>query len=230
MKKLILIISVILATPALVFAHQLRIVKEEITKVQNPEISQAFYGKLAGHPQYFEINSDKKFSLYVGILVPDIKGIKTNISAEVIQVKEEGREVIDVLDGTTFLWSRFYEPFAGDNYFKGPEFSTEAQPGKYLIHIFSFCHPEPPVGGEGSQCQSYQGKYALVIGQQESFSLGETWRTLQLLPALKKDFFGKSPLTMFFNYIGLGLVAVLLILAVIIFLLAKVVKKIIIHN
>ena len=213
MKRNIFSVFIVLAVlflPFFVSAHQPRIVENELVKVQNPEVSQAFYGELKNHPQYFEIDSDKKFNLYVGVLMPDVSGIKTDISAEVIKVGENNREVIGVLDGVKFSWKRFYEPFAGDHYFQGPEFFTPAEPGKYLVMVSS---------------PDFLGKYTLVIGQQESFSFGETWRTLQILPGLKKDFFGRSPLTMFFNYIGLGILVILIIIAAAIFLTIKIIKN-----
>jgi hypothetical protein len=42
--------------------------------VDNPEISQAFYGQLKGEPVYYQINSDTSFQLYVNLLVPTSQG------------------------------------------------------------------------------------------------------------------------------------------------------------
>jgi hypothetical protein len=52
------------------------------------------------------------------------------------------------------------------------------------------------------------GKYALAVGKKESFPIGEIIRTIGVLPRLKKEFFGKSPLTAFFNLSGAFLVLV----------------------
>ena len=199
MRKIILavFISAIFIIPFFASAHQPRIVQGETTEIKDPEISQAFYGELTGHPHYFEINSNKEFNLYAEILVPDIKGAETDISAEVIKVDGQKREVIGVLDGKSFAWKPFFEPFAGDSYFKGPDFSARVGAGQYLILVSS---------------PSFWGKYSLVVGQKESFSPVRIFKTLTTLPILKMGFFGKSFFSIFFNYIGLGLLIILGIL------------------
>lgn len=72
---ILLLVSIIL-----VFAHQPRLAyNENLTidnakRIENPEISQAFYGELKGQPDYYKIDSDKDFNLYVNLVVPDIQG------------------------------------------------------------------------------------------------------------------------------------------------------------
>lgn len=212
MKKKILSIAVIsiFLFPLVALAHQPRLVLGDTTQVKNPEISQAFYGQLKNHGQYFEINSDKFFNLYIGLLIPSISGAKITVSAEVIRVNGAKREIIGVLDGPNFAWTPFYEPFGGDHYLKGPEFKIEAEPGQYLIHVFS---------------RDYNEKYSLAIGEQESFSLEEIIKTLILLPQLKSGFFNKLPLTAYLNYTGLFLLGFLIIIAAIVFVVVKIVKK-----
>jgi hypothetical protein len=185
-----------------VLAHNPRIVEPGgIVLVQNPEISQAFYGELKGFYQDFKINSDKPFNLYVNILAPDLPMVKTNMSIEVFRL-EPSTTSLAVLDGANFQWEQFYEPFGGDNYFKGPEFNQSVPAGKYLIRVFN---------------SNYQGKYSLAIGENESFTPKEIFKTIILLPQLKKDFFDKSPWTAYFNYTGIFLLAFLLILFLAVF-------------
>lgn len=197
MKKIILAVSIIFIVPLFVSAHSPTIVREETIQIKNPEISQAFYGEMAGHPHYFNIDSDKEFDLYVGLLVPDIEGAETDISAEVIKIDGEKREVIGVLNGKSFTWEPFFEPFAGDDYFKGPDFSLRALAGQYQILVYN---------------QNFRGKYALAVGQKESFSPINLGKTLIVLPSLKMGFFGKPFISVFLNYIGLFFLVVLAIL------------------
>jgi len=65
------------------FAHQPRIVSEEMTQIENPEVSQAFYTELKGEPDYYQIESEEPFKLYVEILVPDLEGIDKDVSVEI---------------------------------------------------------------------------------------------------------------------------------------------------
>ena len=209
MKKLILVISFFffLILPKQAWAHQPRIVSQEKLQVENPEVSQAFYGELKGKPVSFEINSTKPFILYLNLLVPDLPGIEKDVSARVYS----GEEEIFFLDGTNFNWVSFFEEFAGDNYFKGPEIEEEVEQGKYLVEVFS---------------SDNQGKYVLAIGKKEEFPPGETVETIFLLPQLKKNFFNKSPFTAFFNLIGLFLLIPLLILFAIVLIAFFLIRKI----
>lgn len=204
MKKLILIIFFFsfLILPQQAWAHQPRIVSQETVQVENPEVSQAFYGELKGKSVNFEINSDTPFILYLNLLVPDLPGIDKDVSARVYFNEEE----IFFLDGTNFDWTSFFEEFAGDDYFKGPEVEKEVKQGKYLVEVFS---------------PDNQGKYVLAIGKKEEFPPGETVKTIFLLPQLKRDFFNKSPFTAFFNLIGLFLLIPIIILLVLSLLILK---------
>ncbi len=212
LKTSLLFSAIFLLLPLIVSAHNLRLVKDgEPVLVQNPETSQTFYGELKGEAQIFEIDSDKDFNLYVGVLVPKLPEANKGILAEIYRSLESGLELITALDGTRYNWTEFYEPFGGDDYWQGPEMRQNVPAGKYIIRVFS----DP----------GNQGKYSLAIGEIESFPPKEIWNTLITLPVLKKDFFNKNPLTMFWNYIGLGLLIILIFLIVIVYLFKKIIKK-----
>jgi hypothetical protein len=199
------------ALPAL--AHQPRFVREATSiEVVNPEISQAFYGELAGGPAFYEVRADKSFNLYLGLLVPDIIGIKKDLSATMIRRTETGEEEVLNLDGQNYKWARFFEEFAGDHYWQGPEGrDEEAEPGTYIIKVSR---------------PGNLGKYVLAIGETESFPPGEMVKIFWTLPALKKDFFNKSPWSAFNNKIGEYLGGFILVLAVLVVVLVIIIKKI----
>jgi len=217
----IVLVGLGLAGPAL--AHNPRIVSgTETVIVQNPEISQAFYGELQGGPQWFEINSDKNFVLYVNILVPKLPGISTGIAAEIYRSEDGGQQLITSIDGENFGWSEFFEPFGGDTYLKGPEFKADVQAGKYLIKV-THCHADEPGAENEAECSFL--RYSLAIGEQEKFTPKEIINAIYLLPVLKKDFFNESPFTAYFNYSGLFMLGTLIILFVVIYLAIRLVKK-----
>jgi hypothetical protein len=191
--------------PAL--AHQPRIVSEEETLIQNPEISQAFYGVLEGEEHHYEIDAEEPFTLFVSILVPDVPGIEKDVSVE---VEFEGQQLF-ALDAGSQEWPRYFEEFAGDHYFQGPEKEVQAEAGSYDIHVFS---------------PDNEGKYVLVVGKREEFPLGEMLSTVLTLPALKQDFFEKPAFTAYFNLIGLFVLLPALIIALVLaFLAFKLYKK-----
>jgi len=205
MKKIIFILAFLLFTQV-TLAHQPRIVDKEITIVENPEISQAFYGELNGGPEYYEITSAKEFELYLGVLVPDIEGIDKDISFTVY--KDD--EVLWDFDGLAHEWTYFWEEFGGDGYYDGPELRSNAKgeypkgvmadSGTYQVKVFS---------------PDNEGKYVLAVGTIESFPPNEILNTIKTLPTLKSDFFGKSAFSAFNNKIGMfifGPVILLIIL------------------
>jgi len=215
MKKTLLVFAVVFLflTAWSAQAHQPRLVAggAPTINVENPEISQAFYSELKGQIQIYEINSDKDFLLYVNLLVPKTPQAKTDFWAVILKDEPGQAQWLGELDGTKFKWQEFYEKFAGDNYLKGPEFEKQVPAGKYFVRVLSF--------------NSNQGKYVLAIGKEEKFPLKEILNTIKLLPALKKDFFGKSPLTAYFNLTGLFLLGCLVVLTGIIFGLWLILRK-----
>lgn len=184
--------SLLLFVPT-VSAHQPRIVNQVYAtetvpiSVSEPTISKAYYGDLKGEPEYYRIYSQEPFTLYVGILVPEIEGVDTDVSAEVLSGGTYG-DVLYELKAENAQWEQYYEEHGGDTYFVGPELKEEGgdtvhpkgvsvEPGTYVVKVFS---------------QDNSGKYVLVIGDTESFPPGEMLRTLLTLPKLKV-YFEKSP-------------------------------------
>ncbi len=177
--------SLVAAGPA--FAHQPRLVGDRpLIEVRDPEISQAFYARLNGNPQTYDIRSDVPLRLYVNLLVPDIPGIETDYEAVISRETEGGGEVLARLDGKDYAWRPFFEPFGGDRYLLGPEFDEPVPAGAYTVVVSS---------------PDNAGKYVLAVGKIEKFPPKEMARTIVALPKLKK-FFGKSPWTAYFNLSG----------------------------
>lgn len=202
MKKLILILSVFMML-GLVMAHQPRVgfdagTLENPIEVEKPEISKAYYKELVGNPEYYEINSNQDFLLYINILSPDIESARIDFIVEVFQ----DDKVRFTLEDNN--WGEFYEPFGGDNYLQGPELEEQVSSGDYIIKVSN---------------TDNLGKYSLAVGNIESFPPIEIIKTIFTLPKIKKDFFNKSPLTAYFNLSGLFLLILLLILLGLIFLI-----------
>ena len=72
-------------------AHQPRIVSDSwLTLIENPEVSQAFYGELKGHEAYYLIDLKQAGDLYLQLLVPDLPGVAKDKSAAVEYSPELG--------------------------------------------------------------------------------------------------------------------------------------------
>ncbi len=175
MKQITLLFLLLLVSTA--FAHQPRIA-DEGTLIENPEVSQAFYAELDREPEYYTINSETDFNLYVGLLVPALEDIDKDVSAEI----SKDSQVLYTLDGLTANWTYYYEEYAGDEYYAGPELGENfhngipVKAGEYTIKVYS---------------PDNQGKYVLVVGEKEEFPLNEQVNVIKTIPKLKTDFFEK---------------------------------------
>jgi hypothetical protein len=130
----LLVISGLLLFWSSAEAHQPNFInKEKLIEISNPEISQAFYGFLDKEPAIYSINSDSPFQLYVGLLTPDLPDQQNNLSADI--KSSEGIELADLGRLNDLTWQRWYEEFAGDWYWKGPEFKKEVLAGTYTITV-----------------------------------------------------------------------------------------------
>jgi hypothetical protein len=187
-------VTVFFLVPVFASAHQPRLTESRLTSVPDPEISKAYYGKLTGAPDVYTISSAVPFDLYVGLLVPDIEGQKTDVSAVVFFNGEQ----IAVLDATGLTWEKMFEKFGHDNYLKGPEYKVSAGPGEYQIGVFSTTN---------------DSKYSLAIGEVEAFDMKEGINAVKLIPQLKKNFFNKSPIDFILSPFGWGSIVAMYLLA-----------------
>ena len=144
--RLLLIIFFLFSTS--IFAHQPKLITNSPSfdtprEVIFPEISKAYYGQLTGEPHYFIINSAKDFLFYTSILSPKTSDTYKWLSLE---VQDGNGDILYRADGSKFDWTPWYEPYARDWYWKGPEigintgkeFQTSFQisAGTYYIKVF----------------------------------------------------------------------------------------------
>ena len=143
-----IIIFLLVFYPLTIFAHQPKLINyspsfDNPHEVVYPEISKAYYSKLEGEPHYYKINSDSDLSL---------------------EVLDENKKVIYKAEGKDFEWNAWYEPYARDWYWKGPEIGTERNEefktsftidaGTYYIKVFN---------------DDNTGHYSLAVGEAEFF-------------------------------------------------------------
>ena len=182
----IIFIFILLLTTNL-FAHQPKLINyspsvDNPHEVIFPEISKAYYGKLSGEPHYYIINSEKEFLFYTGILSPKIDDEYKWLSIAVYAINEKNNKIlIFFADGQDFKWEAWYEPYARDWYWKGPEIGAEVNEdtgfkrsfnlskGTYLIQIFN---------------KDNVGHYSLAVGEAEFFGSNLWEQTLTWTPIL----------------------------------------------
>ena len=165
--------------------------------VTEPEISKAYYDELTGQPRVYHIVSNTSFVLFVQITVPKSSNPEGRYEADIYRLAGNSRTEEAKLLPNYYLWSEMYEPFGGDVYYEGPIFKQRVEAGTYDVEI----------SGNGNK-----GKYALAIGDTESFTLGEALSAAMLIPTLKSDFFNESPFTFVASIFGSIYLALFLLL------------------
>ena len=164
-----------------VFAHQPKLVnyspsKDNPYEVINPEISKAYYSELTGDPHYYRINNDKEFLFYTSILSPKKSDTHIEFSLDVL---DENNKLIYQADGSDFNWTAWYEPYARDWYWKGPEIGTDI--GKEFKKSFS-------IDGGTYTIKVYNndntGHYSLAVGEAEFFGANIWEQILTWTPIL----------------------------------------------
>lgn len=213
MKRTIAALALILLAAAAgpAGAHQPRVAgSATAVEVDFPEVSKAYYGELPGEQVRYIIRAVAPFKLYVGLLLPDVPGVETGLSAQIYR----DHQPIATLDGVNFEWKPFREEYGGDDYLRGPEFSADAEAGVYEIFVFD---------------ADNSGKYVVAIGEKEEWPFSEMKSALRVLPALKKEFFGKSPWDFFSGRIGryvlAAIVAVVVGIALVVALIVRRVRR-----
>lgn len=208
----ILFLAFVLTTQ-LASAHQPQYVTTE-TNIQIPDAatSRAYYGELPGKPARYTVTSDTEFSLYVNILSPYLPDAKKDF---VVRITNASGTAVASLNVPPVNWERWYEEFAGDLYWKGPEFKETEPAGTYTIEVSN---------------PGNTGKYVLAPGEAETFTLAGTPSTIQQIFLVKTHFFAKPWYSIFEGIIGkvlLGtlIVSVLILSFVVWFLVRRTRKK-----
>lgn len=206
-KKIVIFLTLFLTLSSvkIAHAHQPIIVGDQTIQITDPEISRAFYDEQNNIPQRYFIESQKDFDLYLNLLVPLKSNPNGRYSAKIYDLNDNLR-LLATIDGTAIPWSTYYETFAKDYYYKGPEFDQFLPAGKYAIDIYS---------GDN------QGKYVLVLGKTESFSIKDSFNTIGTLRNLKVNFFNTSPFTLAITIFGIIYLAAILVISIILFLIYK---------
>ncbi len=199
MKILPRLLLLLLVCATGVFAHQPRMVDRNPVAVEAPEVSKGYYDELPGSPRRYLIESREEFTLYLNLLVPASGEQPGRFSASVYDINASSAlgTLVATLDGSHGQWERFYEPFAGDTYLKGPEFEKAVPAGNYLVEV---------TGNEN------KGKYVLAIGKKEEWPFTEIVNALQLIPVLKRHFFNVSPVTFAASIFGGAYLAAMLVI------------------
>jgi hypothetical protein len=193
MKKNLFIISLVIISFTLAsnaWAHEPRyITDDQLVVIKKSDISQAFYGELKGGQADYIIDLKQTQDLYFQILVPDLPGIQKDKTITVYYVSDLGQPAVGFLslDPNLEAWTNFYEEYAGDNYWQGPQEKKTGEPGYYYIKISS---------------PDNLGKYVLVVGDKEEFPPAEIAKALITIPQLKTKFFDKPIWQSFQGKIG----------------------------
>lgn len=190
-------------TPHQAEAHQIKLVEQQPQRVENIEVSQAFYSKLSGTPQTYTFTTEPNAPFNLELLTPATNNARTDFVARITNSEQNP---IATLDGNTTTWTTFFEPYGGDTYLQGPSYEKILPADTYTVTITN---------------TDNLGAYVLVFGKKEEFPPSEIIRTLALLPTIKEDYFEKTWMEAVFNRAFLTTTAVLIFLGLLIMLLSR---------
>ncbi len=153
--------------------------QSDVSMIEDPTLSQVFYGTLEGFPHTYEIHATQPFLLFTHIQQPDIESSKNNVSGILIKLPEKRGRVTEVtrLKLKEDEWLTSYDPIGGDSYRDGPHYEAMLEAGNYRIEVHTPDNME---------------KYVFAIGTREEMTIGYFERLRRLMAV--KIFFEKSPI------------------------------------
>lgn len=171
-----LLFAFLIALPSLGIAQELRLVDSNQTTIDT-NVYRAYYGTLSGEPHVFSFSaSSDVFPVKAFILVPDIEGVRTDISAAMFS-KVHPEDPFITIDGSAIEWQRFYDTAGRDTYLAGPVLEATIPKGDYEIRIWS---------------SNNDSQYVLIVQGSDALSLEQITSRFNTLPTIKSEFFGKS--------------------------------------
>lgn len=162
-------------------------------KVSEPEKSQAFYGFLSQGTTKFVVSSSSPFILSLSLLTPANEAPDPTLQALIVS---QTGQVIGQLATTTSGWTRWYEEYAGDSYYRGPHFQTQVNAGTYTVVVNS---------------RHRNARYVLTVGEKEVFSVDHWWALEKELYLIKTKFFGAPWYAIFAGRVGTWNLGLLLV-------------------
>lgn len=202
MKRLLFFCLFFLFFPAFSLAQHPRMAMDSSPSfenpiiITNPETSRAFYGSLDGIPEFYKISSEEPFTLYVGIRLPDIPDFREKRFS--VEIKDEYNETLFLIDERMGQWVPFLDEFGGDRYVVGPEIKKYVPEGNYTIEVSS---------------AENTGRYSLVVGDVDVFSVTEIIKSLAIMPEIKQRFFGMDAIDSYINASGVAALILAILLA-----------------
>lgn len=178
--------------------------------INDPEISQAFYGILHNHVAYYTIEQSKPFEMYLDLSTPTKldSSINNSFFVNIYWLNQNNYQLIKKLQARNF--TKFYEEYGGDTYYRSIILDEQFNSGNYLIEVTN---------------DLYDAKYVLAIGKLEDFSIQDSLEAITSIYIIKTQFFDKSPSAIFEGRIMKTLALVLIFIAIILIILYKVFQQ-----
>ncbi len=156
--------------------------REDPFVIVEPEISKACYMELTGAPHVYRIDSPKAFDFYAGLLQPKLEGCPMTRTFS-LELLDESFRRIDWVDGSADRWTAFFERFARDWYWKGPEIGLNnrstrfAQQGTCYLCVFN---------------ADNRGKYVLAVGDTKWFHFQELIHMPEMIRWMNEEIWDPS--------------------------------------
>jgi hypothetical protein len=150
--------------------------------IDGPEVSRAIYGYLAPDETYdaYLFSVEEPVTRTIGVIVP-----ARDEHAEfrpVLRLLTGGTEITTIADPGLSERDTEWEPFSLSTFWEGGEQAISFNPGvEYELRV------------EPGDDDATSGRYVIVFGGPEAFTVGETMRTLLYLPVIWFGAYGGAP-------------------------------------
>ena len=168
-----LLLSLLFFVPTNAVAYVVGIIPPEGGRVADTSVRHVYFGELKDESGVVRLSLPEGGNLNLFLLTPTATAPNSRYDAVI--VSESRGEVTAILESGGLTWELYHDAYIAEDFLKGPELSKVVPPGDYRIVI----------NNPGNQ-----GKFGIVIGSAERFSISDYYALYKLGPTLKRDFFG----------------------------------------
>ncbi len=211
--SMLLVLSGLFASET-ALAKQYTIVAGETISISDPETATAYHDELTGTPRTYTFKVKRSFTISLQVLVPKQLNPEGKYRVAVNDA-EAGNARLDILDIGPDEWPEITDGMAGESYYAGPKFQKELQAGSYQLVVSN---------------NDYKGKYVLLVGTKDPFSIPGIYTTLDQVLQVKAQYYQTGPTSLLSSSFWLMYLVIWLILGAAItwfirFVLTSVVKS-----
>jgi len=186
-------------------AHQPILVEDQEISIEDLFAAQAYYAVANRKPQQYRFSIEDPAIVHLSFLIPDFH--QKSLYASLVR---NDASSLFFFQGDQASWEKFYEPFAGDTYWRGGRYIKKLDRGEYILYVWS---------------RRKNIRYILAIGTEERFDFLTIAKMILSVPRIKYSFFHRSPMTFLWSILGITYFLMMAVVAFCIHLCCRLLLK-----